>query len=142
MKKLKPIFLAIIIGCTCAYFMFKSVEKNTLNDVNYNAVAVQIGVFKDSANATKMQEMYGGKVFKDEDVYRVYYSILKNTNNIEFITNYLSSNGINYYLRNIEVDESILDKSSEYEILMAKTNDESKLTINKELLSLYDEEVI
>ena len=91
MKKLKPVFLAVIVGCTCALVLFKTVERQTIKDVDkHNAIAVQIGVFKDADNANKMMDNYGGLVFKDNDLYRVYYSILNNDENIDFITGYLS----------------------------------------------------
>lgn len=141
MKKLKPVFLAVIVGCTCAFVLFKTVEKRTVVDTKHNAVAIQIGVFKDAENANKMTDNYGGLVFKDDDLYRVYYSILNNDENIEFMTDYLSSKGINYYLKSIKVEDTLIDKSYKYETMMCKTNDESKLSINEELLNMYKEVV-
>lgn len=142
MKKLRPVVLAVIIGCTCAFFLFKTVEKGTIAESDYNAVAIQIGVFMNPENAERMADTYGGLVFKDEEVYRVYYSILKRDENIEFMTNYLSEKGINYYLKDIKVDDELLEKSTEYEKVMSSTEDDAKLTINKELLDLYNKEVI
>lgn len=139
MKKIYPVLMAVIIGCTCAFFLFKEIEKNTVNASNGNAVAIQIGVFKDSENATKMKETHGGIVYEDDGLYRVYYSILNKDENIEFITNYLDTKGLNYYLKSINLNNDILDKSLEYETLMSKTNKESKLSINEKLLDIYKE---
>lgn len=140
-KKLYPVFLAVLIGCGFAFFLFSKVESKTINKKSTNAVAIQIGVFKDSENATKMQKNLGGVVFEDEGIFRVYYSVLNKDENIEFMTNYLSKKGINYYLKQINLNNELLDKFYEYETLMMKTNEESKLSINEELLNIYKEVV-
>lgn len=139
MKKLKPVLLAVLVGCGCAFYLFKNVESKTIVPNKYNAVAIQIGVFKDADNAEAMSKTHGGMVFKDDDLYRVYYSILNKDENIEFMTNYLTTKGINYYLKDVHVDDDTLSNSREYEIMMTKTNDDSKLAINKELLNMYKE---
>lgn len=141
MKKIGPVVVAVLFGCTCAFFLFNKVEKVTEVRTSGNAVAIQIGVFKNSDNAEKMSEAYGGVVFKDNDLYRVYYSILNKDDNIDFMTSYLSKKGINYYLKSIMVSPEALDSSKKYEALMSETNDESKLTINEELLNFYKEVV-
>lgn len=134
MKKLYPVFFAVLIGCSCAFFLFKEVEKNTVNAETGNAVAIQIGVFKDSENANKMKNTYGGIVFEENGLYRVYYSILNKDENIEFITNYLSDRGINYYLKSVTLKDEVLNQSFEYETLMSKTNKESKLSDRKSVV--------
>lgn len=141
MKKLYPIFLAIIIGCGLAFFIFRKIEKNTFESEEGNAVAVQIGVFKTLENANKMKENYGGVVFEDEGLYRVYYSILNRDENIEFIKDYLNKKGINYYLKDLNLNNDVIKESDEYETLMTKTNEESKLSINEKLLNIYKEVV-
>ena len=138
MKKLRPVILAVIIGCTCAYFLFNEVENSTIREVNGNAVAIQIGVFTKEENALNMQKTYGGIITNDDGLYRVYYSILSKDDNIEFVTNYLRNEGINYYLKKITIDEEALDESEEYEKLMSSTSEKSKMTINDELLKMYE----
>ncbi len=141
MKKIRPTLLAVLVGCSCAFYLFKNVEKKTLVETRYNAVAVQIGVFKDADNAQKMSNTYGGLVFEDDDLYRVYYSILNKDENIDFITNYLSEKGINYYLRDLRLNKDTLADGQEIEAMMTKTKGESKLAINEELLNMYKEVV-
>ncbi len=139
MKKLRPVFLAVLTGCLCAYFLFSEVEKNTILDNTSNAVAIQIGVFKDEAAANNLREAKGGVVFHDDDLYRVYYSILNKDTNIDFVTKYLEKQGINYYLKPLNLDLKILDGSIKYEDNMMKASDEKKLVINKEILDIYKE---
>ncbi len=139
-KQLRPVFFAVVVGCTCAFFLFREVEKKTLAPKSEgNAVAVQIGVFKDEENAQKMRDTYGGVVFKDEELFRVYYSILNKDDNINFITKYLNEKGINYYLKKLNLKDEVLDSSLKIEALMSKTNGESKLALNEELLNMYKE---
>ncbi len=139
-KKLKPIILAVVLGCGCAFFLFREVEKKTLATPNEgNAVAIQIGVFKDEINAEKMKSTHGGMIFKDEDLFRVYYSILNKDDNIEYITKHLDELGINYYLKKLNLKDEVLDSSLKIEALMSKTNGESKLAINEQLLNMYKE---
>ena len=61
--------------------------------------------------------------------------------NIDFITNYLSEKGINYYLRDLRLNEDTLAYGQEIEAMMTKTKGESKLAINEELLNMYKEVV-
>lgn len=136
---MRPILLAVIVGCTCAFYLFKNVESKTIIEPKYNAVAIQIGVFKDAENAETMSKTYGGAVFETDDLYRVYYSILNKDENIEFMTEYLTDKGINYFLKDIRIDDETLDEMREYEMMMTKTNGESKLAINEELLNKYKE---
>jgi len=137
MKRLIPVVLAVLVGCLFSYVLFRKVEKDTLLNSTGNAIAIQIGVFTNLENAERLRDMHGGLVFQDNDLYRVYYSILSQDVNIDFITEHLSNNGVNYYLKKVTVDESLIDESYEYETLMANTNEKSKLTINEELLALY-----
>lgn len=138
MKKFKPIIFAVLIGCTCAFFLFKKVEEETLVETYGNAIAVQIGVFTKRENAVNMKDSYGGIVLEDGGIYRVYYSILNRDSNIEYVTQYLDEKGINYYLKKVNIDDEILDKSESYEELMSKTKGvDAKLSINDELLKMY-----
>lgn len=134
--------LAILIGICSAFYLFSEVKPEKPKDIESgNAIAVQIGVFKTEANAEKMKNTYGGMVFKDNELYRVYYSILNKDENIEFITNYLKEKGINYFLKSINVRDELLDTSEEIELLMSKTKKEAKLKVNDKLLNIYKEVV-
>lgn len=139
MKKLRPVFFAVLTGCLCAFFLFKEVESRTLDDISYNAVAIQIGVFKDKNTAEELKAKLGGVVVLDDDIYRIYYSVLNRDENIEFMTDYLSKKGISYYLKDIRLKDELASELKEYERLMIKTNEESKLSINEEILNRYKE---
>lgn len=139
MKKLRSVFFAVLTGCLCAFFLFKEIEINSLTKETSNAVAIQIGVFKDQDKANRLQKLKGGVVIHDEDLYRVYYSILHRDENIDYITSYLRENDVNYYLKSVLLDKETLDKGLVYELEMAKEKDKDKLTINAELITMYKE---
>lgn len=142
MKKISPVVLAVLVGCACALFLFRKVEEKTVTHIEGNAVAVQIGVFTKKENALKMSENYGGIVTEDDGLYRVYYSVLSKDDNINFITKYLNEVGISYYLKKITLSDEMLNKMSEYETLMEKTNDKAKMTVNDELLKIYEDVIV
>jgi len=140
MENKKPIFLAVLVGCACALFMFKSLLKVDSKEPVGNAIAIQIGVFTKKENAENLKDSFGGMILEDGGVYRVYYSILNNNENIEYMTDYLEKQGINYYLKTITVSDDLLYKSENYEALMSKTTkNDAKLTINDEILKMYGE---
>ena len=141
MRKFMPVILAVIVGTTCAFMLFRSVEKATIVDTGGNAIAIQIGVFTKRENAEAMRDNYGGVVQEDEGLYRVYYSVLCRDDNINFVTEYLDSEGINYYLKKVTLTDEVLDKVDEYEELMEKTSNKSKMNVNEEILKMYKEVV-
>lgn len=139
MKKIFPVLLAVVVGGICALFLFKRVESVNSLVLDGNATAVQIGVFTKEENAKAMAIKYGGIVKKDEDLFRVYYSVLSKEKNINYITKLLKEKGINYYLKRITLKESELEKLNKYESLMEKANNEMKSQVNSQMLKAYEE---
>lgn len=139
MKKMYPVLLAVSCGCLLALLFFRGIEKNTLDEVEGNAIAVQIGVFTRRENADAMKNTIGGIVLEDEGVYRVYYSVLRNTNNINYVTNYLNKKGVSYYLKRITLNDNLTKEIDDMEILMNKVSDEDKMNINEKLLGTIKE---
>lgn len=140
-KNLKPVLLASVVGCASALAIFRVVEDNTLSTPPGNVIAIQLGVFKDEAAALEMKEKCGGEIFEESGIYRLYYSILKNDDNIEFVKTYLNEQGISYYLKPLNLSKSVLKEGEEYETVMAKSKSDARLSINKELLNMYKEVV-
>ena len=134
MKKIKPLILAIIIGISLAFLVFNEVHKES---VVSNTIALQIGVFNNKENAENLKNRLGGVVINDNGQYRVYYAILHDKRNIDFMTNILDEKNISYYLKSIDLEENAFLKSDRYENLMNKsTRDSSKLKINEEILKI------
>lgn len=140
-KKLRPIIGAVVVGSIIAFIIFKSIEENTLLKAPTNAIAVQLGVFKTSEAALDMKKQYGGEIFEENGIYRLYYSILSRDDNIEFITNYLKDKNVNYYLKPIDIDEEALLEGQEYEKVMEKSKLDVRMSLNVELLNMYKDVV-
>lgn len=137
MKKFRPIVLAILVGISCAYFLFNDIEGRTYDSGNIKAL--QIGVFKRKDSALNMAKNYGGIVLKDKDVYRVYLAILKNKSNIDFIENYLDDKGISYYIKDMYIDDEYIEKGNVIERVMDESDDYNiKIKTNKEILEYYE----
>ncbi len=142
MKKMTPVVLACLIGCTLAFVIYKRIESDTFNNATNNVVAIQLGVFNDQTKAEALAKSLGGHTFKEGDLYRVYYAILNNDDNIKFMTGYLDKKGISYYLKSLSVDDEALKDSLEFERVMLKTKDASKLDINEQILKIYEGVII
>lgn len=133
-----PVVLACLIGCISAFIIYKRIEVDTFIKDTNNVVAIQLGVFNDPEKAEAMEQNLGGHTFKEGDLYRVYYAILNKDDNIKFMTEYLDKHGISYYLKATRVDEEALKDSLEFESVMLKTKDASKLDINEQILKIYE----
>ena len=137
MKKLKSFVFLAILGAFCAFLVF---NKENVVSAKTSSIAIQLGVFKNEVNAQKVKDRLGGEVFNDNGMYRVYFSVLHDKKNIDFICKYLDEKGISYYKRNIDVSENAFLKSDVYEkIMIKKTNDLEKIKTNKELIKFYKE---
>ena len=139
MKRLKPYFIAILIGSCCAFILFISTSKEAFAYESYNAYAIQIGVFTKEEYAFSLKQKYNGKVIYDDGVYRVYYSILLDRDNIDFITSYLERNNISYITKTITISKNKRDEIKRLENAMKQINSETgKLKINEEIINMYE----
>lgn len=132
MKKVIKVLIVALVSSILAFLSFNKVYMPI--NKNSNAIAIQIGAFTKKENAIKLASNYGGIVYDDDGTYRVYYSILTNNDNINFITSYLKNHGVNYYLKEIYLDNNTLMELTKYEELMIKTNDKAKIKLNTKLL--------
>lgn len=138
MKKLKPIFMALFLGTLFAFIIFNESTKDTYAYQSYNVLIIQTGVFTKEEYALDMCKKYGGIISYEDNVYKVYFSILSKESNIDFIRDYLSKKNINYYLKKAYIDDKLLFKISSYEEAMEKSGDDNtKLEINNEILKIY-----
>lgn len=139
-KKCVPYILAIVLGIIFGYFMFDGEIhlSNILNKSDY--IGFQIGVYTDKESASKIKEKYDGSVLiKDEELYRVYYAILHNDKNIELMERYLQEEKINYYLKDLEInDMNLISEINSLESLMVDATNPLFLELNKKILVSYE----
>jgi len=141
MKKLFPYLCALGLGIAFSFLLFKG-EDFSLKEVfseNITATAFQLGVFNNEISALQLKNKYEGAIMmKEDDVYRVYYSILTNPAVITKMEKYLSEQKINYYLKTITVKDSNLIKAlNEYEKTMIEGSDSVLTSVNKLITSSY-----
>ena len=139
LKKCVPYLLAIFLGTVFGYYIFDGEIhlSNILNKSNY--VGFQIGVYNDLESAEKIKKRFDGSVLiKDEELYRVYYAILHNDKNIEMMEQHLQKESINYYLKDLEInDMSLISELSSIEDLMDDASSSLFLELNKKILLSY-----
>ena len=137
-KKIIVIMLAISIGGGIAYFMFsrRYLEKN---QDNIMVNAFQIGVFSNYDNALKIANRNNGIVVEEEDLYRVYVSILSSEEAVSKMREYYDSIGLRYYLRKIEVNDAFLDSIKNTEKLLIMSDSDTYNIINLNVLNKYED---
>lgn len=138
MKKLIKPIIVLLLGI---FFGFYISESKTLDIFKTNYKAFQVGVYTNLDAATTYSTKYkNATIIQDNELYRVYVAILKNNNNIESMSKYLDSQGINYYLKEINIEDKDLKKKiNEYESIMNSDNEVVFLEINKMIMETYKE---
>lgn len=131
------VLLALVIGCSLAYFMFS--RDNGLNDEKVMVKAFQVGVFTNYDNALRVADRNNGIVVSDEGVFRVYVAILSDDAAIDSMRKYYDEIGLNYYLKEISVSREFLDSIKSSEKLIKDSGKEAYNVINLSVLSAYEE---
>lgn len=136
-RVIKPIFV-LLLGVFCGYYIC---EAKTLEMFNVKYKAFQVGVYTSLDAATVYSTKYkDATIIQDNELYRVYVAILKNKNNIESMSKYLDSKGVEYYLKEISIDDKSIKKSiNEYENIMDSQSEVVFLEMNKLILEKYEE---
>lgn len=138
MKKLiKPIFI-LLLGIFFGYYIC-SLKPLDIFITKYKAF--QVGVYTSLDAATIYSTKYkNATIIQDNELYRVYVAILKNKNNIESMSKYLDSKGIEYYLKDISIDDKNLKRViNEYENVMNSESEIVFLEMNKLIMEKYKE---
>lgn len=138
MKKIITSFVVLLFGIFLGYYIC---NKNVFDMFKTTYKAFQVGVYTnlDAAN-TYSSKYKNAIVIKDDELYRVYVAILKDKDNIESMSNYLKSNGIDYYLKDLAIDNKFLKREiNEYENIMDSENEVVFLEVNKMIMERYKE---
>lgn len=138
MKKLIKLLFVLILGIFLGYYLCE----NKITDIFKTGYkAFQVGVYTSLEAANTYRTKYNNSiVIKDNELYRVYVAILKDNENIEVMSNYLNKNGIDYYLKDLNIDDKNLKKEiNEYESIMSSENEVVFLEVNKMIIEKYKE---
>lgn len=138
MKKIIKSIIILIIGISFGYYIC---DINFANIFKTNYKAFQVGVYTNLDAANTYSTKYNNSIIiKDNELYRVYVAILKNDNNIEYMSNYLNKQNIDYYLKDININDKQLKKQiNEYESIMNSKNELVFLEVNKMIMESYKE---
>lgn len=138
MKKIIKPFMVLIIGIFFGYYLC---DNNIFSVFKTTYKAFQVGVYTSLEAANTYRLKYNNSiVIKDNELYRVYVSILKNEDNISSMSNYLNKEGIDYYLKDLNITDKTLKKElNEYENIMDSNNEVVFLEVNKMIIEKYKE---
>jgi len=138
MKKIIKSLIVFICGIVFGYYICNLDIKNIFR-ATYKAFQVGVYTNLDAAN-TYALKYDNSVVIKDDELYRVYVAILKNKDNINNMSNYLNKKGINYYLKEVSIDNKNLKKEiNDYESIMDTNNELVFLEVNKMIIDKYKE---
>lgn len=128
-KSISVILFAIISGIICAFLVF-----NNKNNIAYSkkmeeeyVYGFQMGVYNNYDNALVSSNRYNGIILNGNNKFYVYSVFIKNEGIKKKLEEYYKNLNINYYIKRIKVDSSLIDDTLE-----KKLNEE----INENVLSL------
>lgn len=142
MKKvlLFGLFALLIGGGLSFYFLKDKIKKGENTDIEYSkAQAFQVGVFSNHDNASRVALRNNGIVVNDGDVYRVYVALLTDEEVVKKLESYYKEIGLNYYLKDITVNNKFTESIDAYERLLLKSSSETYGAINLDILHKYQE---
>ncbi len=140
MKKIIPYILSLCLGVLLSFVLNNN--KNILSS-SIKAKGFQLGVFNSFDLANEYMNKYPSSIIiKDEDVYRVYISILTNPKCISRMEKYLLDKKIAFYKKDIIVsDKSLIKALNNYEKTMLDGNNDTFYSINKMIMDSYGGEI-
>ena len=140
-----PYILSLLIGTLFGLLLFRDADfsiREVFNE-SLSVTAFQLGVFNNLDGARSLANKHDALIMKDDDVYRVYYSILTKKEVIIKMEEHLKERGINYYLRNITItDVGLIKAINEYETTMIEGNASVLVSVNRLITSSYEGEGI
>ena len=146
MKKILVISLSgVLVGGLFAFLMFSNIkeEVNAVVSSDTKVTAFQIGVYSIYDNAIKVQKEYPESyIYKDEDKYRIFIAIYQDSEIINLIKKYYENKNINFYLKEINTNDSFIEELNKYEKILKKSNDiEIYIKANKNILKIFGDTI-
>ena len=141
MKKTIIILLAsALIGGLMASYIFKNKSSTKEQNLNGQTMisAFQIGAYTSKENAKKSAVKNNGVVIEDNNVYRVYVTLLKNKESIQKMEEYFKSINLSYYIKDIYVKNEFYNEIVEDEHLINSSEQNTYNTINKDIINKYE----
>jgi hypothetical protein len=139
MKKILPYVFSLMVGAVFGYLLFNSREVSSAFKEEVSATGFQLGVFNSVDLAKDYVKKYPASIIiSDDDVYRVYYSILTNDSVINKMEDYLNDKKISFYKKDITIsDKGLINALSDYEQTMLDVSSDTFASINKLIMESY-----
>lgn len=146
MKKIMPYVISLIIGTVFGYLVFDRTDfdiKEVFGEYE-EVTGFQIGVFNDLGVAREFKGRYNSSVvLEDDDVYRVYYSILKSDDVVSKMEDYLSDKEISFYKKKLVIhDGELIRAINTYEGGILKGSDKVIESVNSLIMASCKEGVL
>ena len=111
----------------------------------YLAYAFQVGAFKNLDNASKYLNSLNdirGIIVKENDLYKIYVGIYKNTDVVNKMVVYFENNNIHIYLKSIKCDKDFYNILDNYEKIIINSDDTNTYNkINENILNIYEKSI-
>ena len=132
-KTLKVLLFSILVGTSLAFlFFFNIKEKAEAKDKPF-LYAFQVGVFKNSQNASSFALEYPSSILLfDNEYYRVYIGVTKT--NVSLFSSLFDQKGYQYYVKEMEVSQEVEQEIEKYDELWRQSHEENQEAILKRML--------
>ena len=135
---IKVLIAAVIIGVLIAVFFYKDI-KNEVIAITNNASEIslfQVGVFKVYDNALNFSEFFENSlIYEDNGLYRVIIGASYHVEAKIKLEQYFTNQNITYYIKDLKVNQDIIDKISNFELILIKTESSEVInSLNKSIL--------
>ena len=140
MRKFLPYIFSLVVGSVFGFLLFNSHDIDIpVFKESINATGFQLGVFNSVDLAKEYVKKFPSSIIiADDDVFRVYISILTNSRCINKMEEYLNNKNIAYYKKDIMInDKGLIKALTNYEKSMLEGNMDTFESINKLIMDSY-----
>ena len=118
-----------------------TIYKFNFKEKSYSVAIYQLGVYKNYDNALrKAQDSKGAIIISNEDNYQVIGAMAYSKTSKEKLANLLKNEKVDYYIKELSINEDAKNQILEYELLINKTDDLEVLKkLNENLLKSITE---
>lgn len=140
-KYLKILGVSIIFGGLLAYLFYYDINKEVraISKKEEVITLFQVGVFKDYNNATFFSKTFPSSlIYKDNNYYRVIIAISYHEETKLKLESIYQNSEIEYYEKEIRINKDFIEKISNYESIILKSNKEEVINnVNNSILNIF-----
>lgn len=141
-----PLLVAVVLGFYGAKISYEFYQiKKTVTEVSHNAYAIQYGVFTNPDTLSKnLSDLENYVISQEDGKYYIYLGFTTDYNNLKKIRNLYEESDIEVYTKEIFIDNmEFVSSLEQFDILLDSVNNDSDIiSINKAILSSYDEIIL